>query len=411
MIPVDQQAGRYRYQKLFQQWLELELEPRRTGAAAVAAAHHRAADALARRGDTARAAEHALQADDPELAYVYLGRCGLELLDSGRHATLNQWYGRLPEAPDTDHATELALLRAWSGIVDGDLDTVDRMCARAADAFTAESMGERIRGRAGEIVLLTAYSLLLRGSIDVCREALTRAADDGVSPRAQATMTYLDAAAQYWLGAADAEIWLDARSTALSEHDPYVQLLDESFLGLIALDANDEREAARWIDAAFETATDHHLATFGYLATAHLGRGRAAAGRGDLDRADAECTRAIELAERRHDVPVACLARLALADVHHSAGDRARAREMVRVAAQDLDPIDAPGILGERLAVVERQLRLQQKPTTAHRFEEPVEELTDRELALLRLLPGELTQRELGAALHMWFNTVKSYNR
>ncbi|MDW3216576.1 MAG: LuxR C-terminal-related transcriptional regulator [Ilumatobacteraceae bacterium] len=44
-------------------------------------------------------------------------------------------------------------------------------------------------------------------------------------------------------------------------------------------------------------------------------------------------------------------------------------------------------------------------------FAEPVEALTDREMALLRMLPGDLTQRELGNALHMSFNTVKTYNR
>ncbi len=45
------------------------------------------------------------------------------------------------------------------------------------------------------------------------------------------------------------------------------------------------------------------------------------------------------------------------------------------------------------------------------RVDGPVEDLTDREMALLRLLPGDLTQRELGDALHMSFNTVKTYNR
>ena len=38
-----------------------------------------------------------------------------------------------------------------------------------------------------------------------------------------------------------------------------------------------------------------------------------------------------------------------------------------------------------------------------------VEELTDRELTLLRMLPGSASQREIGAALYLSINTVKGY--
>ena len=37
------------------------------------------------------------------------------------------------------------------------------------------------------------------------------------------------------------------------------------------------------------------------------------------------------------------------------------------------------------------------------------EELTDRELSILRLLPGPPSQREIGAALFLSVNTVKGY--
>jgi len=38
-------------------------------------------------------------------------------------------------------------------------------------------------------------------------------------------------------------------------------------------------------------------------------------------------------------------------------------------------------------------------------------ELTERELSVLRLLPSELSQREIGAALFVSLNTVKSHAR
>ena len=40
-----------------------------------------------------------------------------------------------------------------------------------------------------------------------------------------------------------------------------------------------------------------------------------------------------------------------------------------------------------------------------------VESLTDRELSILRMLPGTATQREIGAALFLSINTVKAYNK
>jgi LuxR family maltose regulon positive regulatory protein len=40
-----------------------------------------------------------------------------------------------------------------------------------------------------------------------------------------------------------------------------------------------------------------------------------------------------------------------------------------------------------------------------------IEELTDREHSILRMLSGTASQREIGAALYLSINTVKSYNK
>ena len=39
------------------------------------------------------------------------------------------------------------------------------------------------------------------------------------------------------------------------------------------------------------------------------------------------------------------------------------------------------------------------------------EELTDRELSILRVLPGSASQREIGQAMFLSVNTVKAYNK
>ena len=62
------------------------------------------------------------------------------------------------------------------------------------------------------------------------------------------------------------------------------------------------------------------------------------------------------------------------------------------------------------LARTERRLRLVPRGVAAEGPGNGLE-LTERELSVLRLLPGELSQREIGEALFVSVNTVKSHTR
>ena len=64
-----------------------------------------------------------------------------------------------------------------------------------------------------------------------------------------------------------------------------------------------------------------------------------------------------------------------------------------------------PGVLPELVARVERMLRLAPSRTTRT----PYEDLSERELAVLRLLATDLTQREIGQELYVSVNTVKTH--
>ena len=65
-----------------------------------------------------------------------------------------------------------------------------------------------------------------------------------------------------------------------------------------------------------------------------------------------------------------------------------------------------PGRVAGAGARVERKLRLLPSPATRTPYEE---NLSDRELAVLRLLATDLTQREIGEALYVSLNTVKTH--
>ena len=67
-----------------------------------------------------------------------------------------------------------------------------------------------------------------------------------------------------------------------------------------------------------------------------------------------------------------------------------------------------PGRLAGLLARTERTLQL----TTTRRPAAVADpDLSERELAILRLLAGELSQREIGSQLYVSINTVKSHTR
>ena len=118
-----------------------------------------------------------------------------------------------------------------------------------------------------------------------------------------------------------------------------------------------------------------------------------------------------ELADRIHSRPLRVASLLGRCEAAHLAGDRDSAVELIARAVDSLEAAPTPGTLAERAAVVERRLRRggpASRPTPRRRV---VEELTDRELAVLRLLPSRLTQREIGETLYLSMNTVKTHTR
>jgi LuxR family maltose regulon positive regulatory protein len=98
---------------------------------------------------------------------------------------------------------------------------------------------------------------------------------------------------------------------------------------------------------------------------------------------------------------------LSQAEATQLRGDRDSAAELAGEARGIVERCPDPGILTEMLARTGRRLHLAPRP----RREAPdaADEMTERELAVLRLLPSELSQREIGAALFLSLNTIKTH--
>jgi LuxR family maltose regulon positive regulatory protein len=147
-----------------------------------------------------------------------------------------------------------------------------------------------------------------------------------------------------------------------------------------------------------------------WAARTRLGRGMLDELRGDPAAAEAAYSRAAVLARRGRRQPELAHALLLLARVKRSRRDHASARALTREARSVIERCPDPGMLRELLARSERSLQLARRPASAPRL--PVDaELSERELAVLRLLVGDLSQREIGTELFVSVNTVKAHTR
>jgi LuxR family maltose regulon positive regulatory protein len=99
-----------------------------------------------------------------------------------------------------------------------------------------------------------------------------------------------------------------------------------------------------------------------------------------------------------------------LAESEIASGDEQAARRAVEEAR---DIISSEPVFPASAAALEAvETRLGRAAVATARAERRlVEHLTDRELSILRALPGSLTQREIGRELYLSINTVKGYTK
>ncbi|MEM7337255.1 MAG: LuxR C-terminal-related transcriptional regulator [Actinomycetota bacterium] len=408
VIPTDEHGRSYRYHHLFRDWLLIELDRREPRTRTEL--HRRAARLFDRRGDPQEAVDHAIAADDHAFGLSVAGRAAPRLLREGALATVAHWDDSLVVPDEHDGQLRRALLRAWIAVIEGDVDAVHRWCWTADAHLDALESTDENRVLAGDRSLLVGYAHLLEGAFAKAVAELQVAAPVGVRRPAEATLAWARSAARYWLGEHEIDGFRDALTVSVRTADMFALVLVRGYLANSLLDIGDRTGAQSSIDVAFEVARSNRLESFGHMAMAHVARARLNLEIGDAASAEADCGRAIDLAGRRGDRPVDALAHLMLARAMHAVG-RDDPASPLRLARQEIRALPDTGLLHELAAVTERQLRMEPLAPPPGRLPVPIEALTNREMALLRLLPGTLRQREMGEALNVSFNTVKTYNR
>ena len=402
LVPLDDQGGWYRFHHLFARLLRVEFERREPG---LAAALHRRAYAWHRDHGTAdEAIHHAIAAGAYAEAAELIEGSWISYANTCRYDTVLAWLRRLPDET-LGNNVQLLLIQAW----------VLSLSARREEAALAIAAVQRLGGlgagplpdgfSSAEASLTMVRACFPWGDIGAQLDNARRAAElecPGSPWRPLACWAV--GTALYFRGQPDeADPWF-AESAALAPASAQ-WLAGEASLAYRSWIAG-ERGRLDEQRVLAETAAEFVRAhgTDKVIGVAPLALGASLAARGRPGEALPLIERGVALS-RTFGQPIQLAnALLAQVPVLRALGEHQRAADAVAEAKSILQACPDPGILAERLAALDR-------PPQIRRVRSGDQELTQRELRVLRLLHGDLSERDIGRELYVAHNTVHSHVR
>ncbi|HEX2503103.1 MAG TPA: LuxR C-terminal-related transcriptional regulator [Miltoncostaeaceae bacterium] len=405
LVPLDNRREWYRYHHLFGELLQHELAL--TSPHEMPELHRRAAAWHLAQGSVDDAIGHAAAAGDLAQAADLIAESWSEHLRRGWTATTQRWLDLLP--PETVRGdVRLCLAEAWLAVNLGLPGEADRWLL-AADEAAGPGDGPEVG--ASRIAARSLERLLAGDAPEALRlghEALAATEGDETWLRAGACL-----AAGIALHAVDRL----AEATPILEECAEVGRRTGAWApALVALchladqevERGDLESAERRAREALAYAEEESHAEYPHAAGAHTGLAQVVAARGDLDAAQAHADRGAELASRGRAPTEIAYSVIVRGQVALMRGDDGLARACARDARDLLESAPSPGgHLAQKLRVLDDALRAAPRPA------EPaaVADLTERELAVLRMLTGLASAREIADQLYVSHNTVKTQIR
>jgi len=389
LIGLDNTDTAFRYHHLLRDLLLLEAErdiPHRLGGLHLAAArwHHE-------HGDTYRAIDHFIAGDDLETAGDLIAIHATELLNDGQIFTVLDLLERLGDLPER-HARSAAT-KGWLNFSTGRFTAArhyyDIAAANhdAAEANLISSLGIMVNLAEGD--LTTALSLA-----------------DTMSKPVESTQAIGLAAVHTWAGQFDeARRYIAiARELGASEPSDYATAVAPGFAAVIGIEAGDPTQAAADAEAGLNHAADRGIADAPQLSIAHAVIARTTT---EAQKREAASARALDLIRRAPEPFTNAYVHALVADTAIEHGDP-NGVTLLSEAQRSVDACPDPGIAGRMVARIASRHRQTTRPAARAGV---VEELTDREIAVLRYLPSPMSQRDIAGELFVSLNTVKTHCR
>jgi LuxR family maltose regulon positive regulatory protein len=400
VVALDDQHEWFRYHHLLRDLLRRELS--RAHPELVNELHARAAAWFEREGELDAAIGHAIAAGLIEPAIELISRHWQQAWHI-EPRMVSRWLDELP-AGTIERDPRLCLIRGWTSMFMGRLEEVEPMIA-ASERLGREAMCDDLGSLATKAALLRSCVAYLSGDVGRAQE-MALIAERDPAPTARALSGMLLGMARYMRGEGEAAIEPLERARGLIAPGVLRQM-QVTTLGVLACAKAEAGDLAAADQLALEAEAVIDERGFTESPTASLARaarGMIREQRGDFEGADAAYTRAALLARRDGWVIDLGHALLLHAGLRRRLKDAEGARALAREARRALACAADPGALAERLASLERTHQV--KPGRVCDAE-----LSEREIAVLRLLGTDLSQREIGSELYVSFNTVKSHTR
>jgi LuxR family maltose regulon positive regulatory protein len=396
----------------------LRREQSRHGTEEKARVLRRAASWFLENGDPEQAIRHLLDAGDTHRAKELLLRYEDQFLDHGQIGTFLSLADSLGAA-EVEADPRLAVSMAWADGSGGSGERVVDLVSRAESAMTgAEDPPTGWATLAGSAASLRAiYGHDAIGEIGYrnARRAIELEQDDGRPGYSVARMALgLALAGRGRFEEAIPHLQEAWEHSDLPEMPVFARL---PIAGLLAgaLVSAGRLEGARHVIAASGPIAHKVERALGDAAGPAVSSLRVAKGaldlaEGNANRARQRLSRAVSLAEVAGNPSLLVRALAVLAESEVAAGDEQAARRAVEEARDIISSEPVFPASAAALDAVETRLG-RSAVETARAERRLVEHLTDRELSILRALPGYLTQREIGRELYLSINTVKGYTK
>ena len=404
LIPLDERREWYRYHHLFADVLRRDLEE--SEPESVPVLHLRASAWFEQHGDVEESIAHAIAAKDVARASDLISRHAQGVIRGGRIGALMQWLGELSWT-EALADPQLAVIRALAaGEVNSSTDAVETWLTIAERSGHAGPLASTMPSLEFGASLVRARFLL--GGVARAAEAGRRAS----AASADGTEWRLDA-----LFAHGQTLYLSGEASAARKvlEQALVEATDDApqttagilaQLALLELDRGDVDRGEALARRSIELLEQRGLGEVASAGAGHLALGVALGARGAVAEAEAE----IELGARLREAPGPTVwhahALVFLARARLARGNLEGARQSIGAAQLEADSLPDVGIVSSLLDDTNRRLAAGiRRPVKAG------EELSERELVILRLLAAGLTKPEIARELYIAYNTVKTHTR
>ena len=406
LVSLDDSRHWYRYHQLFAELLQAQLqyvEPE-----LITGLHRRAATWFTAQGLTDEAVHHLSAAGDTAGLANLVAELWVAKFNRGRLSTVSGWIDLLPyESVLAD--PRLSVARAWIAVNFGHLDTAGSWIEAADAALASNPAGVGVIGAEFE-VLRAVYDFKVGNIGSALRRA--RAAiigDVSNAPLGRPSAYCIYGSALYFCGEIREAEGAYQRASGLAEEvsDHRARVYALGYLAVIAAEDDRLADAEAFVAEAASNSRDfasgeHFVGVMVSLLAAAIIADR----RGDMAAARQAADMAVVSARQGAGILELAKALAVRADILDRAGDAAASMASRLEAAAALDGLpDAR--LAQRLLIPAAR----HPPRSGQIAAVPGEQLTGKELEVLRLLATGLSRREIGDRLYVSINTVKSHQR